>query len=269
MPASSLIFLVIIVLWAAYLVPGAIRKHRRVASARQADRDSQAMRVVVRRNSAPVGQALAAAAVNAAALGASSRPVLGGTGSPALPAAPSVSVSSPAPSLVRAAPSAPSSRTVSAVVTRRRRLLGTVVGLTVLGWLTVLVGLAPWYSGALPTLGLLLVVAALSRHGAARSARPVAAPSRVTEVTQVTQVLPVLRPSAPTVPVQREQKPSPLAGDRSWQPVPVPLPTYLLKDKAPFVAPPLPAVAVTTEEWEDELATRVIDLRDHARVVNQ
>ncbi|WP_328295143.1 hypothetical protein OG218_20940 [Kineococcus sp. NBC_00420] len=264
MPASSLIFLVIIVLWAAYLVPGAIRKHRRVASARQADRDSQAMRVVVRRNSAPVGQALAAAAVNAAVLGASSRPVLGGAGSPALPAAPSVS--SPAPSLVRAAPSAPSSRTVSAVVTRRRRLLGTVVGLTVLGWLTVLVGLAPWYSGALPTLGLLLVVAALSRHGAARSARPVVAPSRVSEVTQV---LPVLRPSAPTVPVQREQKPSPLAGDRSWQPVPVPLPTYLLKDKAPFVAPPLPAVAVATEEWEDELATRVIDLRDHARVVNQ
>ena len=270
MPASSLIFLVIIVLWAAYLVPGAIRKHRRVASARQADRDSQAMRVVVRRNSAPVGQALAAAAVNAAALGASSRPVLGGTGSPALPAAPSVSsVSHPAPSVLRAAPSQTSARPVSAVVTRRRRLLGTVVGLTVLGWLTVLAGVAPWYSGALPTLGLLLVVVALSRHGAARSALTASAPTRTTEVTPVTAVLPVLRPSVRAVPAQREQKPSPLAGDRSWQPVPVPLPTYLLKDKAPFVAPPLPAVAVAPEEWEDELVTRVIDLRDHARVVNQ
>jgi hypothetical protein len=264
-PASSLIFLVIVVLWAAYLVPGAIRKHRRTASARQADRDSQAMRVVVRRGSAPVGSALAAAAANAASAhtavaGSSSRPVLGPgpralTGSAPVPARPA----SPAP--VRA---------TSAVVRRRRRLLASVAALTVLGWSLVAAGAAPLVTGVLPTLGLVLVVAVLSRHGASRPARPVVAPVRVTEARPTPRVV---RPAAPTVPAAvpapREERTSPLAGDRGWQPVPVPLPTYLLKDKAPRAVPPLPAVAVVPGLDEDDVPTRVIDLREHARVVNQ
>ena len=255
MPASSLIFLVIVVLWAAYLVPNAIRKHRRTASARQADRDSHAMRVVVRRNAAPVGQALAAAAVNAAAVGASSRPVLG-PGARALPVV--------AQAAARSRTTTPLQRGTSAVVTRRRRLVGTVAALTVLGWVTVLAGLAPWWSGAVPMFGFLLIVAALTRHGAATPARVVAdLPQR----SEVTAALPALRPSTPALalPTPREAKPSPLADDRGWAPVPVPLPTYLLKDKAPFVAPPLPAVAVT----EDEQPTQLIDIREPARVVNQ
>jgi uncharacterized membrane protein len=258
-PASSLIFVVIVVLWAAYLVPSAIKKHRRTASARQADRDSQAMRVVVRRNSAPVGSALAAAAVNAAAVGASSRPVLGSS-TPALPVA--------AQATTRVVPAVPLPRKASTVVSRRRRLLATVVGLVVLGWLTVIAGLAPWWSGAVPTLGLLFVVAALSRHGAASPARRVTVTPRAPEVTAV---LPAVRVPAPTptqstVSTPRDvTTPSPLADDRGWDPVPVPLPTYLLKDKAPYVAPPLPAVAVL----EDDQPTQVIDIRDHVRVVNE
>ncbi|ABS05147.1 conserved hypothetical protein [Kineococcus radiotolerans SRS30216 = ATCC BAA-149] len=267
-PASSLIFLVIVVLWAAYLVPNAIRKHRRTASARQADRDSQAMRVVVRRGSAPVGSALAAAAVNAASAhavaGSSSRPVLG-PGPRALPGAAPVPARVPAPAPVR---------TTSAVVRRRRRLLASVAALTALGWAAVALVSAPWGVGALPTLGLLLVVAVLSRHGAARAARPVApAAARFPEARPTPRVV---RPAAraprtapAAVPGPREERTSPLAGDRSWQPVAVPLPTYLLKDKAPYAVPPLPAVALVPGVDEDDVPTRVIDLRDHVRVVNQ
>lgn len=253
MPASSLIFLVIVVLWAAYLVPAAIKKHRRTASARQADRDSEAMRVVVRRGSAPVGQALAAAAANA--VGSSSRPVLGpGPGSVA---AQSFASSIPMKSL---------GRSTSAVVTRRRRLLGVAAGLTVLGWTVVAAGLASWWSGALPTLGLLLVVAALTRHGATAPARSVLLPAEA--VLETTAVLPAARPPVRVgVPAPRADKPSPLAGDRGWAPVEVPLPTYLLKDKA-RTWEPLRA-EVSPEILQDEHPTQVIDLREHARAVNE
>lgn len=270
MPASSLIFLVIVVLWAAYLVPNAIRKHRRTASARQADRDSQAMRVVVRRGSAPVGSALAAAAVNAAAghaalAGPSSRPVLG-AGPRALAGSAPVQVRTAPPVPVRAA-TRTAARTSSAVVRRRRRLLASVAALTALGWSLVAAGPAPWVTGAVPTAGLLLVVAVLSRHGAASPVRPAAPAVRVTEARPVPRVVrPAAAPSA--VPAPRERT-SPPAGDRGWQPVPVPLPTYLLKDKAPAAVPPLPAVAVVAGVDEDDVVTRVIDLRQHARVVNQ
>lgn len=259
MPASSLIFLTIIALWAAYLVPNAIRKHRRTAEARQADRDSEAMRVVVRRGSAPVGQALAAAAVSAAAVGASSRPVLGSSAVPA--AGQSVSSTSPRKSLPRS---------TSRVVARRRRLLATAAALTVLGWCLVVAGAAPWWSGALPTVGLLLVVAALTRHGASAPARADARPATPTVA------IPLARPAGlrAGVPAPRDERPSPLADDRGWAPVPVPLPTYLLKDRARTWDPVSPAVAAAeaAEAAARRAAleeTQVIDLRETARVVNQ
>ncbi|MEW1958799.1 hypothetical protein [Kineococcus sp. NPDC059986] len=263
MPASSLIFLTIIALWAAYLVPNAIRKHRRTAEARQADRDSEAMRVVVRRGSAPVGQALAAAAVSAAAVGSSSRPVLGSGPVPAAAQTPSLDASHKP--LSRNA-----SRRSSRVVARRRRLVATAAALTVLGWALVVAGLAPWWSGALPSLGLCLVVAALTRHGADAPARPAVRPATPTVA------LPVTRPAGVRtgVPAQRDERPSPLADDRGWAPVPVPLPTYLLKDRARTWDPVSPAVAAA--EAAERAAgrqgvedTQVIDLREHARVVNQ
>lgn len=258
-PASSLIFLVIIALWAAYLVPNAIRKHRRTAEARQADRDSQAMRVVVRRGAAPVGQALAAAAANAVAVGASSRPVLGPGADAVVPAA----VPLPVRGRSRAAVSPASP--VSPVVARRRRVLAAAGIATGLGWGIVLTGLATWWAGAVPTVALMLVVAALSRHGAS-------APQRRAQGRADAVVLPVVRPAARVrVPVQRDERPSPLAGDDGWQPVPVPLPTYLLKDRARTWDPVSPALAaqalppVAVEEHE----TLVIDLRDHVRAVGE
>ncbi|MEZ0166634.1 hypothetical protein AB2L27_17895 [Kineococcus sp. LSe6-4] len=268
MPASSLIFLTIIALWAAFLVPNAIRRHRRTAEARQADRDSEAMRVVVRRGSAPVGEALAAAAVSAVAVGSSSRPVLGPSPAPATPSLRSVPAL-PSPSSGPVAPVA-SPRAGSRVVARRRRLLASAAGVTAVGWALVVAGAAPWWSGAVPTLGLLLVVAALTRHGASAPAR------RAVRPAAPAATLPRARPSGPrvTVPAPRDERPSPLAEDRGWAPVPVPLPTYLLKDRARTWDPVSPAVAAAaTVDGSDlhagaEEDTRVIDLREHARVVN-
>ncbi|WP_432520375.1 hypothetical protein [Kineococcus sp. SYSU DK006] len=285
MPASSLIFIVIIVLWAAYLVPAAIHKHRRAASARTGDRDSQAMRVVVRR--APAAVPGSAAAPLPAALSApSSRPVLAAGPAPAaLPP-----VQAPVRAAVQvAAASVPAPRAggPSRVVVRRRRLLATAVALTAAGWVLVATGLAPWVCGAVPSAGLLLVVAALSRHGAGAPART-AAPARAGEATAV---LPAVRPGLPPValhpepragvdagvpvPAPREQPaasaPAPAAAPApGWQPVPVPLPTYLLKDKAPHLAP---AAAADREQERSAVAvddepTQVIDLREHVRVVN-
>ncbi|WP_432561346.1 hypothetical protein [Kineococcus sp. SYSU DK003] len=252
MPASSLIFLVIIALTAAHLVPNAIRKHRRTASARQADRDSEAMRVVVRRNSAPVGNALAAAAVNAAALGSSSRPVLG--------AGPkTVSADTPSPKVTLK----PLRSGTSRVVARRRRLLATAAGLTVVGWGLVAAGVAPWWSGVVPTLGLALVLGALSRHGAAAPAR-VAAPA-VASTVVISAQRPVRR--AATIPAPRVDRPAAAVPEQGWEPVAVPLPTYLLKDKARTWELPPPA-AERVEVVEDDEPTQVIDLREHARVVN-
>ncbi len=253
-PASSLIFLVIIALWAAYLVPNAIRRHRRTAEARQADRDSQAMRVVVRRGAAPVGQALAAAAANAVAVGASSRPVLG-------PGAEPVAAVSSSPVAVRER----SRAGVSRVVTRRRRVLAAAGIATGLGWGVVLTGLSAWWAGAVPTVALMLVLAALSRHGAS-------APQRRAQVRTGPVVLPAARPAARVrVPVQRDERPSPLAGDDGWEPVPVPLPTYLLKDRARTWDPVSPALAAQSagQAPAGERETLVIDLREHVRAVGE
>ncbi|WP_432496263.1 hypothetical protein [Kineococcus gypseus] len=270
MPASSLIFLVIVLLWAAYLVPAAIRRRRHATDARVADRDSAALRVVVRQGSAP--------ALASAAAPASSRPVLAAgparaqlsaarPGTPAAPAAPAAPVR-PAGAqprvLVRQA------RT-SRVVRRRRQLLLGVLGATVLAWALVAAALAPVAAALLPTAALGLVVAALRRHAAQAPARAVVptavvapAARAATTAEPVAPVVPVVpvapeaasvlddptaRPErepagepAAAVPAPRPQPQAP-AADGTWEPAEVPLPTYLLKPRARVVRPAAHPVA--------------------------
>ena len=160
MHASSLIFLVIIALWAAYLVPGAIKRRRRTASARIADRDSAALRVVVRR--AGAASAATDAGAPPVAVETSSRPVLGGAATPALPAV-----------TVRSTGTAPAGRRGADVVRRRRRLVLLLLALSVAGAAAGALGLVPALPALLPGVALLLVLGALARHGASRSAAPV------------------------------------------------------------------------------------------------
>jgi len=271
--ASSSIFLVIIALWAAYLVPGAIKRRRRTASARIADRDSAALRVVVRR--AGTASAAAGEVTTAGVLEPSSRPVLGATSTtPALPAAGGARpAGTPAPVATGAV--APAGRRGADVVRRRRRLVLLLLALSVAGAAAGALGLVPVLPALLPSLALLLVLGALARHGASRTAAPVvvahaaplvtsapaAAPapaSAAVEPVEVTTVLPAQREPAAVASA---------AADGSWDPVAVPLPTYLLKPKAPERprTAPVPAVAVHVEETP----TVLIDLREGARAVNE
>ncbi|NIZ91094.1 hypothetical protein [Kineococcus rubinsiae] len=267
MHASSSIFLVIIALWAAFLVPGAIKRRRRTASARIADRDSAALRVVVRRpgTAAPAAPALLA-------LEPSSRRVLGGS---VVRAAASTPI--PGATAARALPVAPAAtRTSGAVVQRRRRLVLLLLAASVAGGVAGAAGAVPVLLAAVPALALLLVLAALARHGAARTA---AAP---VVVTTVLPAAPAQRTAPPVVqtpaeadvtavlPAQREPElvpAAPRAEEGSWEPVAVPLPTYLLKPKAPErpLPRPVPAAAVHV----DDTPTVLIDLREQARAVNE
>src|SRR5690606_7140129 len=61
-PFGSLIFVVIIAVWAAYLIQHWIRRRDHVATARSVDRFSEAMRVLERRRVTPVAEPAAVAA---------------------------------------------------------------------------------------------------------------------------------------------------------------------------------------------------------------
>jgi len=263
--ASSSIFLVIIALWAAYLVPGAIKRRRRTASARIADRDSAALRVVVRR--AGTASAAAVPGTPAFAVETSSRPVLGGaTPTAALPAATGA----------RSAAAVPAGSAVGRrgadVVRRRRHLVLALLVLSVAGAAAGALGLVPALPALLPSLALLLVLGALARHGASRAATPVvvARPAPVVTPARAAAPAPVAAAEVTTVlPAQREAPAAPAApaAAGSWEPVAVPLPTYLLKPKAP--ERPLPRPVPVAAVHVDETPTVLIDLRDGVRAVNE
>ncbi len=214
--ASGLALLAIVVLTAAYLVPGRIRARRRVASARTADRESEALRVVVRR-------AGSAVTVPAPALaGASSRPVLTGPARPALPAAavpatgPAAAPATvPAPRPAGASPARPAAPRGREVVRRRRRLVAVLASATAAAWLAaVLVPLAgpalPWWPALAPTAVLGLVLAALARHGAP-APRPLARPVPVAAPAPAPAAAPVVRAPATARPVPAPRTAEPAA----------------------------------------------------------
>ncbi|WP_432574950.1 hypothetical protein [Kineococcus sp. SYSU DK005] len=291
MPASSLIFLVIVLLWAAYLVPAAIRRRRHAADSRVGDRDSAALRVVVRQGSAP-------APGTAAVPPASSRPVLAAAARPQLPAAargpaqaPADEVAAPVPAGAREPRVLVRQGVDGRVLRRRRQLLGTVLGATVLAWVLALAAVVPAWAALLPTAALALVVAALRRHAAQAPARvvlptAVVAPARAAVVEEPGSVLDELTAqlerelaeelAAAAVPAPRPEPAAPAAAG-TWEPTEVPLPTYLLKPRARVVRPATTAAPAARVDVDVEVEAvpapsvrgrRVIDVRERARVVN-
>jgi hypothetical protein len=124
---SGIIFVVLAVAWAVYLVPKALKHHDEVARTRSVERFSTAMRVLARRE--PVDRRSARLVVT--------------------PARPGERVIVPA----RPAPSAATRWAASRAAARRRRhvtvvLLGVSVVVTALAVLAV----APWWSVAVPVL---------------------------------------------------------------------------------------------------------------------
>jgi len=160
---SSLVFLVIIAIWAAYFVQHWVRRREHLATARSVDRFSESMRVLEQRAALPVADLSVpqprSYAVSPARV---ARPeILVKRAVRAPEAAPAADTTTPAaqagPAASSAAASAVSSAVVSAMSSRRVR------GLTLLGSLAALVvtlGLAAL--GVLPWLAVLGPVAAVA-----------------------------------------------------------------------------------------------------------
>lgn len=242
MDPSSLIFVVIIAIWAAYLLGHWVRRRDQLATARSIDRFSDAMRVLERR--APV---------------------------PAVPAGLSRAyVMAPVRPLTFEPPARTSVRVLAqprGARVRRARILAALVAATPAGLLLVALTALPWWVAAVPTLALVGLVARLrstarrqrqrrqrhatvQRRAAARAGREsvrsvvgqvvAARGERLAESTQRAAA----RLAQPVQAVQQAVQPGvePAPAENGWQPVPVPPPTYTLKPKAtPVLRPQAPA----------------------------
>ncbi|AKU15875.1 hypothetical protein [Luteipulveratus mongoliensis] len=262
MRSSSLIFLVIVIIWAAYLLQHWVRRREHLATARSVDRFSEGMRVLERRPT-----------VHGAEV---PLPTSDGSGRPSVLAA---AVAEPRPSLRAgvpmtndAEPVRPDSRPASADAegADARQVRGLTLVATVALFLAVVVmtpmGVTPWWSplvmlvalgGVIGWLRSAAVKAASSAAPAPSQERPARpaprrTPSqagRVSGAVAAESVYDVSGPAAATAePVAAEVpvKTAPAAqlqpGD--WEPVAVPPPTYTLKAKAAERAEPAPAATV-------------------------
>lgn len=245
MSSGGLIYAVIVGLWAVVLVPMWLRRHDEVSESRSVDRFQGAMRTLSRKGSGAVGDR---------------REVLRSRRTPATTARPDhLPVPVPVPSS-------------SAAVRRRRSLLG-LAGLLLVVVLLGFVGVLPWWVLVLPVaLGAAFVggsrlaaqrrsarelQARRDRAAAARRQRDAAVASRHRRSSRTTAgaaTVPGSRvdpaassaaaplsaaPVAPTVeaaPVVAAVGSEPLydaVAEHVWEPVPVPLPTYVTAPKAP------------------------------------
>lgn len=223
---TGLIYAAIVAAWAAYLVPLWLRRHDEAAASRSVDKFSDAMRVLARRKTPAY-----ATPADEAADQLPRRPVLG----------------PPPRSSVRPAPG------VSAATRRRRVLVALVAALTVVTVLAV-VALVAWWAVAIPSgvvVAFLFVSASAARaeraavRSPAREHGPVRRSARVT--ASYAHGSSVAQPGVddePTVVVRRASSEEPAAAepaskaakrtDGLWDPVEVPLPTYVTKARAPF-----------------------------------
>ena len=268
MQPSSLIFLVLIAIWAAYLLQHWVRRREHLATARSVDRFSDAMRVLERRTPLPD--------VDLSAPSPRSYTV-----SPARPSRPEVVVkraqplSDVSPDPVAAVRSTRTFHVLAGVSARRLRGLSLLAALTLALVVSPLAALLvlPWWS-ALAAVGVLVADVAWLRHvavsgratggaqspargsssGRTRSAaehsfasesesdsEPGSQPSSEGEPGSGGE--PVAEAALGDVAEVPEPVESPAEVDPSgWAPVPVPPPTYTLKAMAPEpLAMPVPA----------------------------
>jgi hypothetical protein len=246
---SSLIFVAVVAIWVAFLLQHWVRRREAMAIARSVDRFSEAMRLLDR---TPVRGAdtprLGLGALSAAAAGS---PLVArsrvGSAQPTGPlAAQGLSQVGP---VRQAAPR----RAVAGRLARRARATALLLALAALpasvaGSAT---GALPWLS--VPAAGAVLAwgvatlrYAAVRAHTRARLDRSIAASRRLTPAVPPAAIDADLLESTtrPASPGERAASRSGLTGP-TWSPVPVPRPTYALKDPAPRPEPqPVPVTPV-------------------------
>jgi hypothetical protein len=271
---SSLIFLVLIAIWAAYLLQHWVRRREHLATARSVDRFSDAMRVLERRTPLPEFDLSAPSPRSY-------------TVSPARPSRPEVvvkraqSMSEGPPDPVAAVRSTRTFHVLAGVSARRLRGLSLLLALTLALVVSPLAALSvlPWWS-ALAAVGVLMADVAWLRHTAAsgRATRGAQSPARRSSSgrTRSTAERSFASESelefGPESQYGAEGEPAPEGGlvaetalggvaevaepvessaevdPSGWAPVPVPPPTYTLKAMAPEpMAMPVPVPVPVTE----------------------
>ena len=284
MQPSSLIFFVIVAIWVAYLIQHWVRRREHLATARSVDRFSEAMRVLERRTPLPTTM-LAGATPPPSATSHAASVVRAAVSSPlrARHGATGVSGSGQPAGPVHAVPPIElvPHRTTTEVVLRRARGVFFLAALVAVPATLVLSAahILKWLSLALAVAALLVAVAWLrlsavqeqkARHarraqlrrldrlrvGDAAPLAPLARPVRPRTAETVAAPAPAV-PVAPVAPeavaparvpeVEREVDPG------AWQPVPVPPPTYTLKEPAYRPEPALRPVPIEVEDDEIEV----------------
>jgi hypothetical protein len=233
---SAVIYAAIVVMWAVVLVPMWLRRHDAATESRSVDRFSTAMRTLSRRTSGTPGRRYVV------------MPRRGEHG-------PSVHVSGAAvPKRPRrTAALARPARGRASIVTRRRRVLVGLLGLTVFTAMLALLGVLSWLLQLVVDVALVgfcahlraqarrtAAIATQRRRAVPAATRPPARPAR----TVPAPARPAASPAPAGLPQERPDEivaatgtdgpvADPAVDDDTWEPVPVPRPTYTMKPPAP------------------------------------
>lgn len=278
---SAVIYAAIVVMWAVVLVPMWLRRHDAVTETRSVDKFSTAMRTLSRRTTSAPGRRYVVMPRRSQGMSVHV------SGAAVAPVAPTPPAPRPAARPASPRPARPPRRRASIVARRRRWLLG----LLSVTFLTVVLAAAGALSWPLQLLfdvvlaGFVIHLRKQARRSVAvtvarQRPAPAARPAAPAAPAASRPAAPAPRPAAPvTVPVAdaatepMEPIVEPVlepvvaatgtddaAGD-TWEPVPVPPPTYVMKPPAPaFEADPTytdpvysPAPATAAAEGETDL----------------
>jgi hypothetical protein len=241
---SAVIYAAIVVMWAVVLVPMWLRRHDDKTESRSVDRFSTAMRTLSRRTTSGPGRRYVV--MPRRGEGGVSVHVSGAAVAPAEPTATK-------PRVARARPSVKlKPRRATSLVARRRRLF---LGLAVVTFFTFVLAVAGVFSWLLQiVLDVFLAAFCIHLRAQARRAAAVARQRRRASVATPARQAPAGRQrpgpamahaaaafAAPQresyAPVAEEPLEATGTDDDTWEPVPVPRPTYTLKPPAPVEVP--------------------------------
>jgi hypothetical protein len=264
---SGIIFVILALAWAVYLIPKALKHHDEVARTRSVDRFSTAMRVLARRE--PVDRSNARLVVTPPR---STQRVL----VPSRPEPQAVDSPPPAVSPRRAAARRAAAR---AAARRRRRVIYVLLTAVVVVTGLAAFALLPWWSAAVPV-ALTVLYLALCRRQVRRASDAIWAPTAATDVAPRRAIrVDTAYGSAAAEPAHDEHSAhedtvqipvgdlqtvavtaEAVDGSSLWDPLPVTLPTYVNKARAPRTVRTIDLGAADTwTSGRDEADTALVE----------
>ncbi|WP_168220755.1 hypothetical protein [Streptomyces sp. RFCAC02] len=245
MSSSGLIFAVIVGAWAAYLVPMWLRRQDELNEARPTERFSTAIRLLTRRRAPATGATATAGTDDVPGDGPDTAVP------PAGPSADLRSFAEPVAEAPEPAASAPAAARATVLARRRRTTMVLFVAFTLGGIFALSTGGGHLWVPAVPAVLLAAYVVHVRRQERRRYAVAVdrrRAEEAARRLRQRTQASAAARPEKPSKAVveqmdhaewvDQQRQTAPEQGDdpETWDPAPVPLPTYVNAPVAPRTA---------------------------------